>query len=74
MTEWDGLDGMDCVGSLGEISSDLYRTKNMMSKLISRNSLTSVGNISWFSTPIEETELGNSYLDLPKILWDFQMS
>ena len=26
-----------------------------------------------FSTPIGETKHGNSYLDLPKYFWDFQI-
>jgi len=30
--------------------------------------------MSWFSTPIDETKQGSSYLDFPNFLWDFQMS
>ena len=30
-------------------------------------------NMNWFSTPIGETKHGNSYLDLPKYFWDFQI-
>jgi len=45
----------------------------MVSKLISRNPWTIVGGMDWFSTPIDEMKHGNSYLDLPKSFWDFQI-
>ena len=57
----------------GEISSDLYRTKKLKSKLNSRDTLTTVGDMNWFSTPIDETKHGNSYFDSPKYFWDFQI-
>ena len=57
----------------GEISSDLYRTKKLKSKLNSSDTLTTVGDMNWFSTPIDETKHGNSYFDSPKYFWDFQI-
>ena len=43
-----------------------------MSKFISRNTLTTVGDMISFSTTIDETKHGNSYLEFPELLWDFQ--
>ena len=43
-----------------------------MSKFISRNTLTTVGDMVSFSTTIDETKHGNSYLEFPELLWDFQ--
>ena len=43
-----------------------------MSKFISRNTLTTVGDMISFSTTIDETKDGNSYLEFPALLWDFQ--
>ena len=43
-----------------------------MSKLISRNTLTTVGDMISYSTTIDETKHGNSYLEFPELLWDFQ--
>ena len=57
----------------GEISSDLYRTKKVKSKLNNRNTLTTLGDFNWYTAPINETNHDNSYLDLTKYLWDFQI-
>ena len=36
--------------------------------------MTTVGDMISFSTPIDETKHGNSYLEFPEFLWDFRMS
>ena len=43
----------------GEISSDLYRTHKMNSNLIWRNTFIIVGDSSWYTSPIHETNQGN---------------
>ena len=43
-----------------------------MSKFISRNTLTTVGDMISFGAPIDETKGGNSYSEFPEFLWDFQ--
>ena len=44
----------------GEIYSDLYRTQKMNSDLIWRNTFIIVGDSSWYTTPIHETNQGNA--------------
>ena len=34
--------------------------------------MTTVGDMISFSTTIDETKHGNSYLEFPELLWDFQ--
>ena len=43
-----------------------------MSKLISRNTLTTVNDMISYGTTIDETKHGNSYLEFHELLWDFQ--
>ena len=34
--------------------------------------MTTVGDMISYSTTIDETKHGNSYLEFPELLWDFQ--
>ena len=57
----------------GEISSDLYCTKKMKSKLNSRDTLITVGDLKHVSTPIDEINDDSSYLHSPKYVGHFQI-